>query len=50
MAELVEHVAAERVEPQVQLEEDVLLALEVVVERRLGEAERSAISRSDVLS
>ena len=37
--ELVEHLAAERVQAQVELEEDVLLALEVVVERRLRDAE-----------
>ena len=37
--ELIEQLAPELVQPQVQLEEDVLLALEVVVERRLGDAE-----------
>src|SRR5580693_6716869 len=35
----VEHVAAEVVQPQVEGEEDVLLALEVVVESGLGRAE-----------
>ena len=49
--ELIEHVAPEVVQAQMQLEEDVLLALEVVVQRRLRHAgSRSAISRSDVLS
>jgi len=37
--QLVEQVGAERVQAQVQLEEDVLLALEVVVERRLGDTQ-----------
>ena len=36
---MIERLPAERVEAQVQLEEDVLLALEVVVERGLGDAE-----------
>jgi hypothetical protein len=44
--QLVEQVGAERVQAQVQLEEDVLLALEVA----LVTSRRSAISRSDVLS
>src|SRR4030095_16224521 len=38
--ELLEGVPPDRVKPQVQLEEDVLLALEVEVERGLGDAER----------
>jgi hypothetical protein len=37
--QLLEHPAAERMELQVELEEDVLLAGEVVVERCLGGAE-----------
>ena len=37
--EVIERLAAERVEAQVQLEQDVFLALEVVVERGLGDAE-----------
>ena len=36
VAELVEDIPAERVQPQMQLIQDVLLALEVVVERGLG--------------
>ena len=37
--ELLERLASERVQAQVQLQQDVLLALEVVVERRLGGTE-----------
>ena len=38
-SELFERLPPERVQPQVELEEDVLLAREVVVERRLRDAE-----------
>jgi hypothetical protein len=37
--ELLEYIASKRVEAQMELEEDVLLALEVVVERGLGGSE-----------
>ena len=37
LPQLLEDTTAERVQPQVQLKQDVLLALEVVVERGLGD-------------